>query len=259
MLTSAVIHRLASALERGEAAAVDGEIENVVDLAVGALIHGRAEDLETLHPAVERLYAAHRAAGSPNAQALITGQLRALTTLLSTAARRRRPLDARQLLNDAKYAPLVKALRDAGKPLTNQELAAKAGLSEETVARHMPVLRAGGFVTSVRAWKQKLNQLSPTAEAALRDARQLDQPAATSKRTARRRFSQAEPVNYRLVTAVARTTSAPTEVVNEVLNEAFINIMDSQKKRREVNLVGFGRFEVHVAPAKPGALPRRAR
>ena len=182
-LAEEVTARLGVALEGNEATAIDSEIENVLDLTVGALIHDQPEIVMALHSQVERLYAkcrasAQRAAGQPFA-----GQLRTLTSLLSTASRRRRAPDASRFLNDAKYAPLLMALRDAGRPLNNQALAAEAGLSEETVARNMPALRAAGLVRSVSSWKQKLNTLTATAESAMGERQALDGAKEVVRRT----------------------------------------------------------------------------
>jgi len=167
-----LVERLAKAIERSQPERADGEMENLADMIVDALVFENRAVTAALYPAVDKLYTQHEIGNEGSDWGrIVSGQLRALTTVLSIAVRRRRAADGTELARDPKYQPLLETLLEANAPRTNQDIAHRLGVAEETVARNIPTLRAAGLVTATKAWKRKLNVLSPSGKEAIQKVR----------------------------------------------------------------------------------------
>jgi DNA-binding transcriptional ArsR family regulator len=154
------IDRLRAAVKPVAGDQVDSAVEIIADLVADALIFGRPEVVNALLAPVEQVASQLRARGSRSAEvAEAAGQLRALSAVLGVAAHWRPRVAVADLVREPKYRPLLEALLLDEGPITNRELARRTGLAEETVARHLPELRAAGIVTSRRVWKHIENRL----------------------------------------------------------------------------------------------------
>lgn len=154
------IERLEAAAASGEREAVDSAVQIAMDLVADALIFGRREIVEGLLRPVERI-ASELATGASSAPkvAEAIGQLRALTTMLGVAACRQPAPSVSDVAREPKYHSILEALLSCDDAFTNRELARQTGLTEETVARRLPELRAARIVDSKRVWKSMKNWL----------------------------------------------------------------------------------------------------
>jgi len=157
------VTRLSEAVASDDRRAVSAEVEVLIDAAVPLIAAGDTEAFGDTLPSLQKLFGTTVVGdGDTDRDDAVVGGLGALVTLFTVAAARPGRQSAKKIAEEPAAAAILRAAAGAGRPLSNQELAAAADYTEETVARIMPRLRNAGLFEVERDWKRKLNRITDT-------------------------------------------------------------------------------------------------
>ncbi|MCM8739260.1 hypothetical protein M5E06_34870 [Azospirillum sp. A1-3] len=147
---------LLAAVERGDWAVADAELETLAQEAAAAIVAGRSDDLAVFARITARCHTALSLQDDPGGEAMQRlGQLRMLAVMVAAARSHTPPRPADAL--SATAGAVLTAL--ASGPQTCPAIVQATGLSAEQVGAVLPELRAAGLVRSWPAGRLTVNAL----------------------------------------------------------------------------------------------------